>query len=604
MKRTPRIWALVAVAALLGGSSAAVPACSGSDSVAAGSDAGAGGHELFCSAGTIVCEGSSARTCDGKGGFSRQEDCAADHRTCTEALGCLACVPGTGLSCHDGKATGCRADGVVITFECDPTQGMVCEPDGCKGKCSPTELGPSYVGCDYYPTATLNPVWSGFDFAVAVANTDTVEANVTVTRSGATVASAKVAPGALGVVKLPWVAELKGGDVDACQTPPPPGATRVVAGGAFRLRSDVPVTVYQFSPLSYAIDPPPAACPVGTQCPGGLESRCKSFSNDASLLLPATTLTGEYVALAWPSSSSRAGFIAITATADGTVVELDGVGELAPGAGLDASGKGKVTLGAGDVLEVVARSDVAQGAFGADLSGTQVHASRPVQVIAGHSCANVPQPATGYCDHLEESVFPVETLGTDYLVTFPGALGAPSPHVVRVLAIEAQTHVRFDPPVVADQTLGPKAPFELSGVTKDVHVISDKPVLVAQYMQGSSSVPSGLGDPSLSFAIATEQFRTTYLFIAPETYDTSYVNVIAPSGASVRLDGADVPAGEFESVGASSWSVARHLLAKQGVHEITSASRFGVVVYGYGKDTSYMYPGGLDLKQITVPPPR
>ena len=30
----------------------------------------------------------------------------------------------------------------------------------------------------------------------------------------------------------------------------------------------------------------------------------------------------------------------------------------------------------------------------------------------------------------------------------------------------------------------------------------------------------------------------------------------------------------------------------------------GIVVYGYGQDTSYMYPGGLDLKRITEPPVR
>jgi len=57
------------------------------------------------------------------------------------------------------------------------------------------------------------------------------------------------------------------------------------------------------------------------------------------------------------------------------------------------------------------------------LSGTHVHASHPVQVIAGHSCANIPTAATGYCDHLEQSMFPDEVLGMDYLCllyTSPG----------------------------------------------------------------------------------------------------------------------------------------------------------------------------------------
>jgi hypothetical protein len=28
----------------------------------------------------------------------------------------------------------------------------------------------------------------------------------------------------------------------------------------------------------------------------------------------------------------------------------------------------------------------------------------------------------------------------------------------------------------------------------------------------------------------------------------------------------------------------------------------GLTVYGYGAYTSYMYPGGVDLERITIPP--
>ena len=36
----------------------------------------------------------------------------------------------------------------------------------------------SYIGCDYWPTVTTNPVWSIFDFTVVVANTQSVAATV------------------------------------------------------------------------------------------------------------------------------------------------------------------------------------------------------------------------------------------------------------------------------------------------------------------------------------------------------------------------------------------------------------------------------------------
>ena len=92
------------------------------------------------------------------------------------------CSPLVG-TCQDGTATMCRADGSgTVTFQCDPVQGMTCDPDGCKGACAPAQLGSSYIGCDYLPTVTINPVYTGFNFAVAVSNTADVDAHITVSR--------------------------------------------------------------------------------------------------------------------------------------------------------------------------------------------------------------------------------------------------------------------------------------------------------------------------------------------------------------------------------------------------------------------------------------
>jgi len=478
-------------------------------------------------------------------------------------------------------------------------------PDGCKGQCSLSEIGASYIGCDYYPTVTLNPVWSGFDFAVAVGNASDQTAHITVSRGSASVASQTIDKGGIQVIKLPWVAELKGGDVNACQEPPEPGNTRLVAGGAYRLRSDVPITVYQFSPLTYQIDPPPAECPVGTQCPGGQVAECKSFSNDASLLLPVNAMTGNYTGLSWPSTTKKASFLAVTAPQDDTDVELVGKGTFAAGGGIDATGSGKVKLARGDVLELIAAHDGAAKTYGSDLSGTIVHASHPVQVIGGHSCANISMADTGYCDHLEQAMFPVEVLGNDYLVTFPAAVASESPHVVRIAAIYPDTKITFDPPLLPETKLGPDdPPLQLADVTKDVRIKGDKALLIAQYMQGSQSVPTMAGDPSMSLAIPTAQFRTSYIFVASSTYDSNFVNVTAPTGSDVTLDGAAIPKTEFVAIGTSGFSVARHELTSTDIHKITGSASFGIVVYGYGQDTSYMYPGGLDLKRITEPPVR
>ncbi len=582
----------------------------------AGDDSDLGTAPIECLEGRVICQGDMAMVCDGEGGFAEAQDCEADGKACVASrlsatgevltLGCVECMPGE-RSCADDTGRLCREDGSGFdVFHCDPLQGMVCAEEGCTGACAPPEVTTSYIGCDYYPTVTLNPVWSGFDYAIAVSNASNAPAQVTITRDGDTVRELAVGVDALEVITLDWVEALKGGDQDACQVPPEPGNSRLVEGGAYRLRSDRPVTVYQLSPLQYQREEgggAPAECPVGIDCPGGIVAECLSYSNDASLLLPATTLSGDYTVMSWPSRGNTASFFTITATEDGTVVTLEGRGSFRPGGGVERDGSGEVAMNRGDVLQVLA----SHGDDEDDASGSVVRADKPVQVIGGHSCANVPTPMTGACDHLEQALFPTQILGSDYVVSYPAAVASESPHVVRIAAVEADTRVSFEPAVADEVVLQPgQAPFELrigaaDAELQDVRVTSDKPIAVAQYMQGQTSVPSGAGDPSMSMAVPVEQYRSEYIFTASDTYDANFINVIAPIGTVVSLDGEELE-GDRRDVGDSDLEVTRYRLAEDGpdVHRISAGAPFGLVVYGYGRFTSYMYPGGLDLKRITV----
>jgi hypothetical protein len=519
------------------------------------------------------------------------------------------CTPGED-SCANGVTRLCNAQGTAFEeFACDTSQGMLCEADGCKGVCSPGQLGSSYIGCDYYPTVTPNPVFSGFHFAVAVANQGHSPAHVRVTRGTDTVAEQDVAAGGLQMVQLPWVSELKGGDQDACQKPPPAGASRLVPNGAYRLRSDQPVSVYQFSPLEYELAPIPAGCPLRNDCPGSPprpDEGCLSFSNDASLLFPANVLTGSYTTLSWPSTAAGQGFISVVGTHADTQITVTGRGQFAAGGGVSASGDGAYVLGEGDVLQLMAEASSSQ-TFGSDISGTLISASAPVQVISGNSCGFVPLATTEACDHLEQAMLPAETLGTDYLVTFPAAPGSSSPHVVRILPVLADTQISFDhalPGVEQSVLRSPADGALLVGpIEEDFRVTANKPILVAHYLQGESSVDSGAGDPSMAVAVPLAQYRHDYIFSVSKTYDFNYVNIVAPSGATVLLDDVAVPDSEFTAIGGTGYVVARHRLLPraQEVFRIESSYPFGILVYGYGKFTSYMYPGGLDLQKIAPP---
>jgi hypothetical protein len=477
----------------------------------------------------------------------------------------------------------------------------------------------SYVGCDFWPTVTLNAVWSIFDFSVVVTNVGSEPADITVEGGAGAVASATVPP--LGLVKLflPWVPELKGADTDLCGQTSGQAESILAAKGAYHLRSSRPVIVYQFSALEFRGAGGPAgkswaACPGLSPCPmSGQPNGCFSFTNDAAILLPSTAMTGNYSVTTLPPGNAQS-FFAVTATQDGTTVtlKLGAKAKVLAGGGLKAGGPGKIikqALDAGGVLQVVSDGD------DSDLSGTLVQADHPVQVIAGSGCAALPGANPGgpdtTCDHLEETVLPVETLGKRYLVATPtGALGAPVPHAVRIYGSVDGTTLTYPAgmPPGAPTSIGAGESVDLGQVKQDFEVQGDNEFAVGTFLLSAAIAdPDDIvsrGDPSQSQAVTVDQFRRSYVFLAPDDYDVSFVDVIMPTGAEVTLDGSPLPA-VATPIGASGYGVARVRLGlgQSGAHALQSDQPVGIQVLGYGSYTSYQYPGGLDLKAISPPPP-
>jgi hypothetical protein len=278
-----------------------------------------------CAFGQVICEGDLAKTCDGRGGFSTTKICKTSAQ-CKDGLGCVVCVPNLG-ACENNVATVCNSTGSrMVTFACEGP-GMSCDPDGCNGACSPTVLGPGYIGCEFWPTVTANNVWGtqteGFRFGVIVGNTSATEmAAITITGNG-TVEQHQVWPGRVKAIELDWASSLKGPSWTTPDAPVGPVQSAIAPGSAYELRSNVPLIAYQFNPLDSHLDPSPIKCPV---LPG--ETVCSSHSGDAALLLPAHVLSSSYVANgyhAWKRDAAQVrmgDFIAVTATRDDTDVEF------------------------------------------------------------------------------------------------------------------------------------------------------------------------------------------------------------------------------------------------------------------------------------------
>lgn len=484
--------------------------------------------------------------------------------------------------------------------------------------CAEAAEARSYVGCDFWPTVVDNVVRKDFDYAVVVANAGDEPAEVTVTRGGQTLSTVMVAPTSLQTIYLPWVEELKSTmSILACAPTSIKLATVNAKGGAYHLVSTRPVAVYQFNAIEYAgKGGPPGKDWTECQKPCILGVGCFSYSNDASLLLPTTALTGNFRITgvpSWPDPDNNGfeypSYFAVTGTHDGTAVtvKLSSTASVVGGGGVQSAGPGgTVTFNVdkGDVVEVI-------GGMGADLSGSLVSATAPVQVIAGIACTYMPH-GTAACDHLEESVLPAETLGKRYFVTQPtGPHGSTVGHVVRIYGNVDNTKLSYaGPNPGGPSVIQAGEVVDLGVVKQDFEIEGDHEFAVGSFQVGASMIDPNLptdqqkGDPSQSQMTTVEQFRTKYVFLAPSDYDLSYVDVVQPLSATLTLDGVAVEAAPTPL--SSGFGVARLPLGpgNAGAHVLLASAPVGIQVMGYGTYTSYQYPGGLNLAAIAPPPPK
>lgn len=602
------------------------------------------------------CAPSSGHRASPGGGGGGGGSCPAFCTRCDAHGACLDCPAGQTL-CSGGAVFSCNADGTLGTQLKQCAAGEVCAGSDCLSACDAAASTRSYIGCDYWPVTTLssqiNPY---FDFAVVVANpasvgdvTQGAPAHVNVFRgAGHTpIRSVTVAPGAVQTMMLPWVPELA--QNQAAATGGADERSVLSMGGAYHLVSDLPVTVYQFSPLQFekpatasCMDGPykqcrsDADCDRGGRCVGGgflglgtcQDTRnCHSYTNDASILLPTAILKTEYLVIARQTFTVDSGggpgaipgFFAVVGTEDGTRVTVTYSAYTEAGSGVGAEspgGSASYQLNRGDVLQVASKKALSPCALmssdGAssycdlgptyDLTGTRVVSDRPVAVFGGHSCSFVPYDRWA-CDHLEEQMVPLDNWGQKVIVAQTQPQIAGEPNVFRVVSGSDGNSITFDPPVHAPVTLGKGQYLEL--VAQGAFQASGSGrVAVAQYMVGQNYLGAGnamtatVGDPAFGLGVNVEQMRNSYDFLTPDTYTRSYVNLVAPAGTTARLDGATA-AGAWSAIGGTGYAFLRVPLSA-GAHHATSDSRFAITVNGVAPYTAYLYVGGQDFNDIQL----
>lgn len=605
-------------------SASAIVGCSEPPSIIRNPDAGGGeGGTGVCSNGQWQCVPGSqmARQCDGRGGFSAQVDCSAQGagRTCINGIGCAVCTPNM-ARCKDGDPNTtqqCAPDGSgwVDGQTCDTANGAYCRAGVCVSRCG--DLGNTYLGCDYWPTVTSNSfLTTGFSFTVVVANPNTYDVNVRVEGGVLTFPRERIVmAGQTTRIDLPFVPGLSNNDPRSCTLVSPglgespvcvPDRSARVPGGAYRLRSNGPVAVYQFNPIEFS------------KVPGSFRDTDLSFTNDASLLMPQNVLANQYIAV---TARGGAAFMTIVgAQNEGTNnVEIRTTAAI-----FDPANRMRM-LPAGTHMFAVERGEALQlieASGDGDLTGSLINASAPVAVFSGNNCVNIPN-GTPACDHVEEQMFPTTTWGKTYAVTPFRDRPTNVNHLIRIVAQRDGVRLTFNgitTPAACARALN-QGQFCEFQEQRSFQVTGSEPILVAQFMRGLGEMPVGFGDdrcaipqsgiapnrpecvsdPAMVLEVPTDQYRSNYNFLIPDTYQQNYINVTAPRGAMIMLDG-NMLMGAPEDVGSN--LVGYYLRVTPGPHTIRAMSdveRFGLKVYGVASYTSYAFPGGLDLAPISPP---
>ncbi|MFZ1322893.1 MAG: IgGFc-binding protein, partial [Ignavibacteria bacterium] len=267
------------------------------------------------------------------------------------------------------------------------------------------------------------------------------------------------------------------------------------------------------------------------------------YTTDAYLGLPTDILGMDYTVLTYKNSSGNGVQFGIVGTVNSTTVTITPSVTTGPRiVGVPYN----ITLNQGETYEL--RNTVGTN----DLTGTTITSDQPIGVMGSNLCANIPT-GYGYCDHICEMLPPNSTFGQNF-VTVPLA-SRTNGDTWRILASQNSTTVSING---VAQPLINAGQFIETLLTGQSTINSDKPVLVAQYSNGSN-FSGNPGDPFMMIIPSYEQYLANYTLTTVTGYATHYINVVAPNAivGSLTLDGAPVPVVDFTPIGVTGFSGAQ-----------------------------------------------
>jgi len=441
------------------------------------------------------------------------QHCACiDGELCVDGLDCLGglcLMPGDGVDTSsssetttgdgDGETTTGDGDGETTTGDGDGDgdgdgetttgdgDGETTTGDGDgDGVCNEAP-GFGYIGCEF----RVSPLrQSDTQFALLIENPSNEASQITVDLLGEVVAQA-FAPLGTSTLELP--------PIDGASDPS--STTQLMAAASYEVHATAPVAMLAYSDLDAS---------------GAINQR------SSARVLPSRLWSTSYVVTTWGPGDR--GWYAVLSTDAPTQVSIEPSSpgdQVSPGDGVTATGSANVGVDLDAALLVTALTNV-------DLSGTRINSNVPFAVYAGHDAASV---VNNQLTAWREPMLGLDWLGTEYVVAPQASAVAnvPRSHSVRVVAVEANTEVSFEPDIGLDGELVLPGTFiDTPVMSEGLQITTSQPVLVAQF---------GANPSEMILAVPVEHFATDHLVSMAFDHGAPNVTVIAPNSASVQLDG-------------------------------------------------------------------
>lgn len=289
---------------------------------------------------------------------------------------------------------------------------------------------------------------------------------------------------------------------------------------------------------------------------------------------------------------------------------------------------GSTNIGAGQTLLISRNND--------DYTGTIVSSTKPVVVISGHQCGQVPDDRIA-CDHMSAQIPPHTTWGNTHLLNplsgrrsgdfYRFATVSDNTQINITCVDEGGTSVSLDYTGTLSSTPGlnwgqfetQAAPCLESNKLRYCCLWSSKPVAVAQYSYGfsiDSSCNGGeFGDPFMSLIPPKVQYLRLY-HLVPVTiasgdifrhYFSVFVSARFFQPDRIILDNAplELDTSRWNAIYCSSTKICGYGITKEfdnEYHTLFHSDSDGAIflhTYGFSIQNSYALAGGMELEPIS-----